>query len=80
MPNYFGPIPTAVWDLLLHTHCYGGLATQSDIARQLSAEVALCASCGWLSVISVDGLTYTNKWRITAPGLVALQHKEDFQA
>lgn len=73
---YHGPIPPDIWLLLHHAHDTGGFALQSDVARGVSQLVALAASCGWLSVISPDGSSYEPKWRITAAGLTALQHKD----
>lgn len=73
---YHGPLPNYMFDLLEYARYNGGISLQSDLARAASHTVALAASCGWLSVISPDGATYERKWRITAAGLTALQHKD----
>lgn len=75
---YVGPLPPLIWATLLHIQEQGGSSLQSDFARALPLEIALAASCGWLTVISSDNTSYSNKWRITASGMIALQHKDDF--
>jgi len=77
---YHGPIPEALWDVLEYAHSCGGITLQSDFARAVSADLALAASCGWVSTIDPDGRAYNKRWRITAAGLTALQHKEDFKS
>jgi hypothetical protein len=47
---------------------------ESNFAREKRWAVAFATSMGWLSVIAPDGLTYGREWRITAEGLMALQH------
>lgn len=72
---YQGEVPPGLWDVLEAAH-EGGIALKGDFARALAPEVALAASLGYISVVSVSGLTWTPKWNITLMGLDALQHKE----
>lgn len=75
MSPYTGDFPPHLWFLLDYIWQHG-LATGGDWARALAPEVALAASCGFISNVSPDGGTYSNRWRITASGLYALQHKD----
>jgi hypothetical protein len=52
---------------------------QGDFSRALAPEVALAASLGFISTIDLDGKAYRKQWHITNAGLVALEHKEDFE-
>lgn len=72
---YHGEYPVGLWFILDHIW-QNGLATQGDWARALAPEIALAASCGFISNVNPQGDTYSNRWRITAAGLYALQHKE----
>lgn len=47
---------------------------ESNYAREKRWAVAFAASVGWISVVSPDGLSYGREWRVTAEGLVALEH------
>lgn len=74
--SYRGPIPSDLWGLLAIVWERGSLSVQSDWARALAPYVALAASMGFLSTIDLAGDTYSTRWRITAAGLTALQHKD----
>ncbi len=71
--GYTGPLPEDLW-LVLETAWQVGIAVSSNFARHYSAEVALAASLGWVSSISLDGLAYTRTFNITAEGVSAYQH------
>lgn len=73
--HYHGDYPPHIWDVLKQAWMHG-IAIQGDFARAVAAEVALAASCGWITSIDLDGSSYSNRWRITAAGLTALTHKE----
>ncbi len=74
---YHGPLTDELW-LVLKTAWKSGISLQSDFARQNAMEVALAASCGWLSTVDPDGKAYRRQWRITASGITALQNKDYF--
>lgn len=73
--SYLGHLPEGLWDVLT-VAWEANISIQGDFARSHASEVALAASLGWLSNISPDGLTFSRHWRITAPGLTAIKHKE----
>lgn len=73
--NYRGDLPDTIWAVLTLAWQHG-IATQGDWARALAVDVALAASCGFISSIDPSGNSYGNRWRITAAGLHALQHKD----
>lgn len=72
--GYFGPIPDELWEILAETQ-RAPIAVSSNIARQLSAEFALAASMGWLSVVEPDGRSYSRTWKITPEGAFALRNR-----
>lgn len=75
-PNgYTGPLPQAIWEVV-RCAWEDGIAVSSNVARELSAEVALAASLGWISTVSLDGRRHTRVWNVTAEGVTALNHKE----
>lgn len=71
MHRYRGDYPDQLWAVLMIAH-ERYISVSGDWARALAPEVALAASLGWLSNIAPDGASYSNKWRITVPGLMAL--------
>lgn len=73
--RYRGEYPDGLWPVLFQAW-ERGIAIQGDFARAAASEVALAASCGWISNVDPDGSRYGNRWRITAAGLYALQHKD----
>ncbi len=73
--HYRGPMPEAVWHVAMAAW-ERGVSVQSDFARTHSDALALCASLGWISTVSWDGLTYSRIWRITVAGLTALKNKD----
>lgn len=75
---YRGEYPEGLW-AVLEACLHGGLALQGDFSRALAPEVALAASLGYISVVDLDGRAYRKQWHITNAGLVALEHKEDFE-
>lgn len=68
--GFTGPVPDIVWDIIERAH-NEGLAVSSDYARCHSAEIALAASLGWISVVSLSGSTYGRIWNSTIEGLNA---------
>jgi hypothetical protein len=76
---YTGPFPPDLW-LVLKEAWKGGISLQGDFARQHSAEVALAASCGFISNVDPDGRSYRTRWRITAAGLTCYSNKEHFSS
>lgn len=70
--GYYGPIPSGVW-LVIRRAYEGGISASSNFAREQSTDLALAASLGWVSTISLDGLTYGRVWNATVEGIVALQ-------
>ena len=75
--RFHGEYPDGLWSVLVLVW-ERGLTTQGDWARALAPEVALAASCGFISNITPDGASYSNRWRITASGLLALERKDFF--
>jgi hypothetical protein len=73
--RYSGPIPDTLW-AVLHRAWKAGISLQSDFAREHAIELALAASCGFISTIDPNGQNYRGMWRITASGLTAYEHKE----
>jgi hypothetical protein len=61
-------IVTVAWEV--------GIAVSSNMAREWSKEIALAASLGWISTVSLDGRTSHRVWNVTAEGVTALNHKE----
>lgn len=76
--TFTGPLPDDTWPVLKHAWKWGGIALQSNFARQHATTVALMASQGWLSTIDPDGTAYRGHWRLTQAGLTALGNKEHF--
>lgn len=72
MLRYRGDYPEELWAVLQLAHSRY-ISVQGDHARLYAPEVALAASLGWLSNVAPDGASYSNKWRITASGLTALE-------
>jgi hypothetical protein len=68
--GYVGPVPPEVWPLLRLAH-EQGFAVSSNTAREYAVEVALAASLGWLSVVTLEGDSYTRIWNVTMEGLSA---------
>lgn len=47
------------------------------MAREASTEVALAASMGWISTVSLDGAGYGRMWNVTAEGVAAYTHSAE---
>lgn len=77
--GYFGPMPEELWEVLT-VAWEAGLAVSSNMARELAPEVALAASMGWISTVSLDGRTYQRVWHITAEGMMVLRGRESGDA
>lgn len=73
--GYTGKVPAHVWDLL-GLAWEVGVAVSSNTAREYAPEVALAASLGWISTVSLDGKRYLRVWNVTAEGVSALNHRE----
>ena len=73
--GYHGRIPPRVWSIV-RVAWEAGIAVSSNMAREWSGEIALAASLGWISTVSLDGRTYHRVWNVTAEGVIALNHKE----
>ncbi len=77
--GYRGPIHAWVWKVL--GKCWhDGCRLESNFAREKRWAIAFAASIGWISVVSPDGQTYGRTWRVTAEGLMALQHHNQGEA
>lgn len=69
--GYHGAIPKRVLEVV--ALAFGpGIAVSSDFARTYSTEVSLAASLGWISTVSLDGLSYGRTWNATLEGVNAL--------
>jgi hypothetical protein len=75
--GYLGPIPPEVWEVVRQAWEVG-IYVSSDGARVLAPYVALAASIGWISNVSLDGLSFNRVWNVTAEGVAALGHKENY--
>lgn len=73
--GYTGPIPDECWDVVREAHD-NGISVSSNLAREASAWIALAASLGWISTVTLDGQHYGRVWRTTFEGLSALRNKE----
>ncbi len=71
--GYLGPHPQDLWPVI-ESAWQHGIAVSSNFARHYSQEVALAASLGWISTVTLDGLGFTRTWNITAEGVSAYQH------
>jgi hypothetical protein len=49
------------------------ISVASNFARDHAVSVALAASIGWITVVEPDGGTYSRIWKMTLPGLHALE-------
>lgn len=68
---YTGPIPSQVYHVVSIAWEHG-IATSSNLAREHSAYIALAASLGWISSVSLDATQYMRRWNVTAEGVHAL--------
>lgn len=75
--GYVGPVSPDALQVIATAWAMGGFSVSSNYARQYSAEVALAASCGWISTVALDGLTHDRTWRITFEGLSLLRSTEN---
>ena len=75
--GYTGRIPKTLWDVLRLAWEGGGIAVSSNYAREASREVALAASIGWISTVSLDGKHYHRVWNITAEGVAAFNNRKE---
>lgn len=78
--GYTGKLPSAVWRIV-QLAWEAGIAVSSNMARELSSEIALAASIGWISTISLDGRKHHRTWNVTAEGVIAYnQHQQRVEA
>lgn len=75
--GYTGPIPEAVW-LVVQMAWETNIAVSSNFAREYSAEIALAASVGWISTVSLDGGAFSRFWSVTAEGVAAYEGRKMF--
>lgn len=75
--SYHGPVPRKLWDIL-RVSWEQGLAVQSNYAREHASEVALAASMGFISTVSLDGRKYQRVWNVTHEGVVAFTNRENY--
>lgn len=75
--GYLGPVPEEVW-LVVRRAWEVGISVSSDGARSLSPYIALAASMGWISNVSLDGLSFNRVWNVTAEGVAAVTQRENF--
>lgn len=69
---YTGPIPSEVYEVVSFAWEHG-VATSSNMAREYAVHIALAASLGWISSLSLDATQYMRRWNVTAEGVHALQ-------
>lgn len=72
--GFLGEVPEGVW-AVVEAAWDRSFSISSNYARENRHAVAFAASMGWLTIITPDGLAYTNDWHCTAEGLFALQNK-----
>jgi len=75
--GYLGPVPPEVWEVLRQAWEVG-IFVSSDGARALAPYVALAASMGWISNVSLDGLSFNRVWNATAEGVAAWTQRENY--
>lgn len=73
--GYNGPLPPDLW-LVVTVAWEHGIAVSANFARQYAPEVALAASLGWISTVSLDGTEALRHWNVTQEGVTALNNKE----
>lgn len=73
--GYTGKVPPDVWNLL-GLAWEDGIAVSANVAREYATEIALAASLGWISTVSLDGHRYLRVWNVTAEGVSALNHRD----
>ena len=71
--GYLGPHPDALW-LVIERAWEHGISVSSDFARHHAAVIALAASIGWISSVSLSGKRYERRWNVTAEGITAHTH------
>lgn len=76
--GYLGPIPKLIFKLLTKAW-EDGITTSSNYARQNAPQIALAASAGWISNVTLDGKRFTNRWNITAQGVNLVNHQKEMQ-
>lgn len=69
--GYVGPLPTELYEVVATCHS-PGVAVSSNYARERSTYLALAASIGWVSTVSLDGHSFGRVWHATLEGLHAL--------
>lgn len=72
--GYRGKVHPWVW-LAVERVYTAPLAIESNYAREKRWAIAFAASVGWITVIDPGGHSYGREWRVTAEGLVALEHQ-----
>lgn len=73
--GYLGPYPEELWSVLAQAW-QGGFSIASNYARDHAPVVALAASLGWISTVSLCGRKYGRTWHITAEGVSAFNSRE----
>lgn len=71
--GYLGKYPKPLW-LVIERAWELGISVSSNFARDYAPLIALAASLGWISTVTLDGKKFTNRWNVTAEGVTALNH------
>ena len=70
--GFLGNVPKEVWEVVERSWAVP-FSISSNYSRQNRHAVALATPLGWITIITPDGLEYTNDWHVTAEGLMSLQ-------
>lgn len=73
--GYKGTIPEEVWDVLERAWSRP-FSLSGDYSRYNAIAVGVAASLGWITNISLDGLSFSKAWHLTAEGATAYRMKE----
>lgn len=68
-------VPEEAWDVVERAWTRP-FSISSDFARANAIAVAIAASLGWITTITLDGRNFSRSWHVTVSGTLALQHKE----
>lgn len=74
--GYLGRYPKLIWQVV-SIAWERGISVQSNYAREHADIIALAASLGWISTVSLDGKGYSREWNVTAEGTIALNHQQE---
>ena len=71
--GYLGRHPAQLWATVARAW-ETGIAVSGNHARTHAPIIALAASLGWISTVSLSGKRFTGRWNVTAEGVMALNH------